>query len=226
MYKKIEFLFLVILLITLITISGKMENYVSSSAVDAKKIEVVLDPGHGDSDPGKIGINQALEKDINLSIAKKVQSRLKKEGVQVLMTRENDEMLAKESDTNKKIQDMKARVQLMNESSPKLVVSIHQNSYTDERIHGAQVFYYAQSAEGKEVAEIMQKALLKVDESNKRQAKPESTYYILKRTKPPTIIVECGFLSNREEAELLVSDDYQEKLADAITAGILACLSK
>mgnify|MGYP000388308661 CR=1 FL=1 len=226
MYKKIEFLFLVILLITLITISGKMENYVSSSAVDAKKIEVVLDPGHGDSDPGKIGINQALEKDINLSIAKKVQSRLKKEGVQVLMTRENDEMLAKESDTNKKIQDMKARVQLMNESSPKLVVSIHQNSYTDERIHGAQVFYYAQSAEGKEVAEIMQKALLKVDESNKRQAKPESTYYILKRTKPPTIIVECGFLSNSEEAELLVSDDYQEKLADAITAGILACLSK
>lgn len=203
-----------------------MENYVSSSAVDAKKIEVVLDPGHGDSDPGKIGINQALEKDINLSIAKKVQSRLKKEGVQVLMTRENDEMLAKESDTNKKIQDMKARVQLMNESSPKLVVSIHQNSYTDERIHGAQVFYYAQSAEGKEVAEIMQKALLKVDESNKRQAKPESTYYILKRTKPPTIIVECGFLSNSEEAELLVSDDYQEKLADAITAGILACLSK
>ena len=226
MYKKIEFLFLVILLITLITISGKMENYVSSSAVDAKKIEVVLDPGHGDSDPGKIGINQALEKDINLSIAKKVQSRLKKEGVQVLMTRENDEMLAKESDTNKKIPDMKARVQLMNESSPKLVVSIHQNSYTDERIHGAQVFYYAQSAEGKEVAEIMQKALLKVDESNKRQAKPESTYYILKRTKPPTIIVECGFLSNSEEAELLVSDDYQEKLADAITAGILACLSK
>lgn len=226
MYKKIEFLFLVILLITLITISRKMENYVSSSAVDAKKIEVVLDPGHGDSDPGKIGINQALEKDINLSIAKKVQSRLKKEGVQVLMTRENDEMLAKESDTNKKIQDMKARVQLMNESSPKLVVSIHQNSYTDERIHGAQVFYYAQSAEGKEVAEIMQKALLKVDESNKRQAKPESTYYILKRTKPPTIIVECGFLSNSEEAELLVSDDYQEKLADAITAGILACLSK
>lgn len=226
MYKKIEFLFLVILLITLITISRKMENDVSSSAVDAKKIEVVLDPGHGDSDPGKIGINQALEKDINLSIAKKVQSRLKKEGVQVLMTRENDEMLAKESDTNKKIQDMKARVQLMNESSPKLVVSIHQNSYTDERIHGAQVFYYAQSAEGKEVAEIMQKALLKVDESNKRQAKPESTYYILKRTKPPTIIVECGFLSNSEEAELLVSDDYQEKLADAITAGILACLSK
>lgn len=226
MYKKIEFLFLVILLIALITISRKMENYVSSSAVDAKKIEVVLDPGHGDSDPGKIGINQALEKDINLSIAKKVQSRLKKEGVQVLMTRENDEMLAKESDTNKKIQDMKARVQLMNESSPKLVVSIHQNSYTDERIHGAQVFYYAQSAEGKEVAEIMQKALLKVDESNKRQAKPESTYYILKRTKPPTIIVECGFLSNSEEAELLVSDDYQEKLADAITAGILACLSK
>lgn len=226
MYRKIEFLLLILLLLTLITVSGKMEKYVSSGAVEAKKVEVVLDPGHGESDPGKIGINQALEKDINLKIAKKVQSRLEKEGVQVAMTREKDEMLAKEGDTNKKIQDMKARVQLMNEISPKLVVSIHQNSYTDEKIHGAQVFYYAQSAEGKTAAEIMQKALLKVDESNKRQAKEDSTYYILKRTKSPTVIVECGFLSNQEEAELLVSDEYQEKLADAITEGILACLSK
>lgn len=226
MYRKIEFLLLILLLIALITISGRMEKYVSSGAIEAKKAEVVLDPGHGETDPGKIGINQALEKDINLKIAKKVKTRLEKEGVQVVMTREKDEMLAKESDTNKKIQDMKARVQLMNETSPKLVVSIHQNSYTDERIHGAQVFYYAQSTEGKTAAEIMQKALLKVDESNKRQAKADSTYYILKRTKPPTIIVECGFLSNSEEAELLVSDEYQEKLADAITEGILACLSK
>ena len=226
MYKKIEFLFLIILLIALITVSGKMEDYVSSGAVEAKKVEVVLDPGHGASDPGKIGINQAPEKDINLKIAKKVQSRLEKEGIKVAITREKDEMLAKESDTNKKIQDMKARVQLMNENSPKLVVSIHQNSYTDEKIHGAQVFYYAQSAEGKQAAEIMQKALLKVDADNKRQAKANSTYYILKRTKPPTIIVECGFLSNPEEAKLLVSDAYQEKLADAIEEGILACLSK
>ncbi len=84
---------------------------------------------------------------------------------------------------------------------PQAAVSIHQNSYQDEQIRGAQVFYYSHSEEGKRMAEQMQKALLTVDETNTRQAKANDTYYLLKRTEVPTIIVECGFLSNPEEAE-------------------------
>ena len=139
------------------------------------------------------------------------------------MTREDDSTLAKEGDTNKKVQDMKARVQLINETKPAMVVSIHQNSYQDADIRGAQVFY---SQDGKNTAELMQKALLAVDKDNTRQAKANDTYYLLRRTEVPTIIVECGFLSNPEEAAKLVTEEYQDKLADAITQGIQSCLSQ
>ena len=118
------------------------------------------------ADPGKIGINDAQEKEINLKIALKLKKLLEEQNVEVVMTREDDTSLAAESDTNKKVQDMKARVQLMNESKASLVVSIHQNSYPDESIHGAQVFYYTHSEDGKEAAEILQKALLDVDPDN------------------------------------------------------------
>ena len=113
---------------------------------------------------------------------------------------------------------------IANKTMPQAAVSIHQNSYQDAQIHGAQVFYYSHSEEGKRMAEVMQKALLKADEENTRQAKANDTYYLLKRTEVPTIIVECGFLSNPEEAAKLVSPKYQEKLAEAIAEGILACM--
>ena len=115
-------------------------------------------------------------------------------------------------------------VERINKTMPQAAVSIHQNSYQDAQIHGAQVFYYSHSEEGKRMAEVMQKALLKADEENTRQAKANDTYYLLKRTEVPTIIVECGFLSNPEEAAKLVTPKYQEKLAEAIAEGILACM--
>ena len=140
------------------------------------------------------------------------------------MTREKDEMLGDPQAGNKKIHDMKARVEIINKTMPQAAVSIHQNSYQDEQIRGAQVFYYSHSEEGKRMAEQMQKALLTVDETNTRQAKANDTYYLLKRTEVPTIIVECGFLSNPEEAAKLTDAKYQKKMADAITKGIIACV--
>ena len=185
---------------------------------------IVIDSGHGGDDPGKIGINQAKEKDVNLKIAKKVKKRLKKEGWKVVMTREEDVMLGDAQKGNRKIHDMKARVELINKTMPAMAVSIHQNSYQEAEIHGAQVFYYSHSQDGKRMAETMQRALLMADEENTRQAKGNDTYYLLKRTEVPTIIVECGFLSNPQEAEKLTEDGYQKKLAQAITSGIIACV--
>ena len=115
---------------------------------------------------------------------------------------------------------MKARVDLINEKAPGLAVSIHQNSYHEEEIHGAQVFYYSHSAEGHTAAKLMQQALLGADSENTRQEKANDTYYLLRRTQVPTIIVECGFLSNQQEAELLAGKDYQKKIAKAIATGI------
>ena len=185
---------------------------------------VVIDAGHGGDDPGKIGINGAPEKDINLRITEKLRQYLEADGIRVVLTRETEDGLYDASAPNKKVQDMKRRIEKIEQTDPVLTVSIHQNSYPEEYVHGAQVFYYSHSEEGKRMAEVMQKALLKADEENTRQAKANDTYYLLKRTEVPTIIVECGFLSNPEEAAKLVSPKYQEKLAEAIAEGILACM--
>lgn len=190
---------------------------------ESEEIAVVIDPGHGGSDPGMVGINQALEKDINLEVSLKIYDLLIEAGYQVLLTREEDTGMD-ESGEMSKVEDLDARVSLMNETNPQLVVSIHQNSYSSESIHGAQVFYYTNSSEGAVAAQILQDALLAVDPDNTRQIKANDTYYLLKKTEVPTIIVECGFLSNASEADKLIEDTYQQELAEAITSGIIEYL--
>ena len=160
------------------------------------------------------------EKKINLEIARKVRKELEERGYQVVMTREDDNGLYTDSDSNKKTADMKKRCRMAEESNADILVSIHQNSYEDPEIHGAQVFYYSHSREGEAVAKILQESLQEIDPENHRQAKANETYYLLRRTKVPTVIVECGFLSNEKEAALLVTDAYQQKAAESICHGI------
>ena len=180
MRKKIELLVLLLALAGIYTVSRNLEKYVQSDQVKSeqeRKMDlVVIDSGHGGSDPGKVGINEVLEKDINLKISKQVEKELKNKGYQVVMTREKDQMLAGETSGNSKIKDMKARVDLINEKAPGLAVSIHQNSYHEEEIHGAQVFYYSHSVEGHTAAKLMQQALLGADSENTRQEKANDTY--------------------------------------------------
>lgn len=187
---------------------------------------VVVDAGHGGIDPGKVGVNDALEKDINLSIAMKLKSYLEQQDIKVIMTRETDMGLYEESDSNKKVRDMKNRLAIMEEIKPELVISIHQNSYPEESVSGMQVFYYETSTEGKRLAEMMQQTMIEsLKPQKERTAKANDTYYLLKKTSAPIVIVECGFLSNHTEAKLLVSSDYQEKMAWAIHMGVLRYLN-
>lgn len=188
----------------------------------AEKIRpcVIIDAGHGGADPGKVSVDGSLEKDINLVIAQKLQKFLLMQDVDAVLTRESDAGLYDENASNKKVQDMKNRVALIEEHQPALTVSIHQNSYHEEGIHGAQVFYFTHSTEGERAAGIMQKALLAADQENHRQEKADDGYYLLRRTEVPTIIVECGFLSNYEEADKLVDEKYQKKIAKAVVQGI------
>lgn len=226
MRQKIELAVAVLVLIGLVILSRAVSKYAASSQVESRKTAVVLDPGHGGSDPGKIGVNDVEEKAVNLAIAEKVQELLKKEKIDVVMTRKEDTMLAGNDGQTTKAGDMKARVAVINETAPVLAVSIHQNSYHQEGVKGAQVFYYTHSEEGKKAAELMQEALLVLNTENNRKAKANDTYYLLKRTEAPTIIVECGFLSNWEEAELLKDEEYQERTAEAIVEGIKAYIEK
>ncbi len=220
MRKKAELIFMLLLLAGLAAAGKFLENKASSGKAEEGKAVVVIDCGHGGNDPGKVGAGGVLEKDVNLEIGKLVCKRLEKKGYEVIMTREEDEALADVESDNIKVQDMKNRVKVINGAKPGLAVSIHQNSYPDPDVCGAQVFYYSESAEGKAAAEIMQEALLEVDAENTRKAKANNTYYILKRTEPPIVIVECGFLSNPEEERLLSDEGYQETMAEAITSGV------
>lgn len=166
-----------------------------------------------------------MEKDINLEIAKKLKDFLQAEGIEVVMTRESDRGLYDESAGNKKVQDMKRRLEIIENADPVLVVSIHQNSYHEEYVKGAQVFYYAASKESRRLAEVLQEQLRALDPENNRQAKGNDSYFLLKKTSKTIVIVECGFLSNREEAEKLSSGLYQEKLAWNIHMGIMKYLN-
>ena len=187
---------------------------------------VVVDAGHGGHDPGKIGINKALEKDINLAIVKKLQYYLENDGVTVILTREGDDGLYASSDGNKKQADMRKRCEIIDQSGADLVVSIHQNSYHEESVKGAQVFYYKSSLKGQRLAELVQKRFdFVLGEENRRVIKPNDSYYLLLHTSCPIVIVECGFLSNSGEAAKLGSPDYQDRLAWTIHMGIMEYLN-
>lgn len=187
---------------------------------------VAIDIGHGGNDPGKVGVDGSLEKDINLQIAKRLKAYLESSDVEVVMTRDDDTGLYNASDSNKKMADMRKRCEIINEATPDLVISIHQNSYHQEAISGGQVFYYKSSEKGKQLAEIIQKRFDYVlGENNRRAAKANDNYYLLLHVKQPIVIVECGFLSNWNESAKLNSEEYQDKLAWTIHMGVMEFLN-
>lgn len=181
---------------------------------------IIIDAGHGGFDPGKVGTTGTLEKDINLMIAQKLKVVLEESGYTVVMTRESDMALCDSSAKKKKLEDLKARVSLINEKKPALTVSIHQNSYS-AGTKGAQVFYYKNSEESHAFATMLQETVKEVmGDGNHRVEKGNDSYYMLKKTEGIFAIIECGFLSNPQEEVLLNSDNYQQKMAEAIAEGI------
>lgn len=188
---------------------------------------IVIDAGHGGYDPGKIGINNALEKDVNLAIAGRLRDYLEAAGVKVVMTRQADVSLGEENGENKKVSDLKGRIRVIEEADPIAAISVHQNSYPEEYVSGAQVFYYKTSKEGLQLAQDLQDRLIRdLDPENDRQVKENGSYFLLKKTAVPLVIVECGFLSNRNEAEKLCNAEYQDAVAWTIYLGIMDYLEQ
>lgn len=228
--NKLLFIVMGALLLISMVYVGREAVYFAAGGnanVGEETICVVIDAGHGGSDPGKVGINGVYEKDINLQIAERVRQYLEAAGVRVVMTRETDAGLNDPDASNKKVQDMKRRIELIDETAPQVTVSIHQNSYPEEYVRGAQVFYYNGSIPGQKLAGYIQAQLVdKADPSNQRQIKANDSYYLLKKTEIPIVIVECGFLSNSEEAEKLCTPEYQDRVAWAIHIGILQYLNE
>lgn len=220
--RYIELVMTVVLILAALALSKNAVHIASNSNTETKKHIVVVDAGHGGNDPGKVGVNGVKEKDLNLAIAKELQKVLSKNGILVIMTREEDMGLYNPNSTNKKVEDMRNRCSLIADSHADLTISIHQNSYHQNSVKGLQIFYYEHSNEGKKIAEHLQDRLInELDKSNARKAKANDSYYLLRKTETPTIIVECGFLSNAEEAEKLATEEYQKKIAKVLAEGIL-----
>lgn len=192
--KKITMGMAVFMLAAMLVLARQAAIYTMGTGEDRGKT-VVIDVGHGGSDPGKVGTNQILEKDINLQIALKLEKLLKQSDLHVVMTRREDRGLYKEKADNRKSQDMRARIELIEKEHASLVVSIHQNSFHDPAVCGPQCFYYGGSEEGKKIAFLLQERLNKgLEIERPRVAKENASYYLLKKSSVPTVIAECGFL--------------------------------
>lgn len=220
MKKKFEILMIACLFASSFFLARAGAALVSSKNADNSKPCIVLDAGHGGADPGKVGNDDILEKDINLAIVYKLKTLFENKGFHVVLTRTDDKALADDNAKNMKVEDMRNRVALITEAMPLMTISIHQNSFPDSSICGPQVFFYDQSEESRSIAETLQNSLNTIiDPPKPRSFKSNNDYYILKKTPTPTVIVECGFLSNETEAAQLTDEVYQEKLARAIYWG-------
>lgn len=227
---KVELIMACFLLICFYFLSRQaaaVSVWMNSETAEKKTDVIVLDPGHGGSDPGMIGIDGLEEKGINLSVSLLLKEKLEEKGYTVVLTREADQGLYDDSAQNKKAQDMQRRIALIDETAPALTVSIHQNSYHDPVVKGPQVFYYETSSEGKELAADLQESLnTTLEVERPRETKGNTSYYLLKRSKGVLVIAECGFLTNPDEAALLQTGDYQKKVASALADGIFTYLQK
>lgn len=186
---------------------------------------IVIDPGHGGKDPGKVAADGTKESDINLEIAKKLAKLFEAEGASVYLTRLEDESTYKNTEGFHKVKDMEARTTMVKERKADVLISIHQNSYSDPGVRGPQVFFHGQSTEGKKLAESIHESIQKrVKPPKERQIKADNSYYLLKEADAVSVIVECGFLSNPEEMALLTGEEYQERMAWAVYMGTMKYL--
>ena len=219
--KRLEWMLgLAVILLTGIISAGY--SYAANETASPSPV-IVVDPGHGGNDPGKVGTGGCLEKDINLDISLYLRDYLEKQGFTVVMTRTDDTRLYTENASHKQRDDLKNRCEMISSVNAAYAISIHQNSYTDPKVKGAQAFYHGSSNEGKTLAETIQNSIKEtLDPDNNRKAKSNNSYYMLKNAAVPTVIVECGFLSNPGETTNLCSKDYQEQLAAAIGEGFIA----
>ncbi len=187
---------------------------------------IILDAGHGGVDSGAVGLNNVLEKDINLDIVIKLKSLFEVSGFNIKMTRDEDESIHSENSNtirSKKVSDLKNRLSMINSDPSNLLISVHQNKFEDSKYKGAQVFYSKNNPQSQELAQSIRASFLAfIQKDNNREIKPSPKgVFLLNKSTVPAVIVECGFLSNGEDARNLLDKKYQSKLAFAIFCGFL-----
>lgn len=228
--KKKNIIFVVTIVVIAVIFGLTLGGLVDEMA-SAKPYNIVIDAGHGGIDGGVVGtITKTKESDINLSISKKLEKEFLSANFNVTMTRKTADGLYGLATNGFKSRDMQKRKEIINNSGADFVISIHQNKFTNSSRRGIQVFY---SNNGNEQTEKMAKSMqnylnktLNIPNINRCFEAKEGDFFIVKCSKIPTIIIECGFLSNPEDEKLLVDEKYQTKLANTIMSGLISFINE
>lgn len=220
---NIKYVFPILGLIVFATLVSYTTTIPVSNSITGKVI--VLDAGHGGKDGGAIAKDGTVEKDLNLKIALKVKELLEKKNIKVILTRDSDKDLCdgeKETIKSRKVQDINKRIDIINNSNANLLVSIHMNSFPQEKYSGWQTFYKKNCVYSSEVAKLVQENIGKTTQiDNNRVAMEINGVKIIEKSTIPAILIECGFLSNEEEAKMLNTEEYQKQIAEGIVNGIV-----
>lgn len=222
---------LILLLLILTVMVGGVGFWVRRQAVDVNALpgfnrRIVLDAGHGEPDGGAVGSSGVAEKDLNLKITQLLQAYLEQGGIEVILTRADDNGIYdadSHSIKQKKRSDLHNRAKLMNQSQADAFISIHMNKFSESRYSGPQVFYSPNEQASEQLARTVQQAMITTlkPESEREVKQAGKEIYLLKQAKLPAVLVECGFLSNSREEKLLQDETYQKQIAWAIYTGLM-----
>ncbi len=225
--------FVIILVFCFTFVSCFSINYIMrktsliSMTADNTRVNLVIDPGHGGIDAGTIGTDGAKEKDINLSIALILYDFAMVSGISAFLTRDGDYLVYGEND-DKTRSDLYNRMDYINSIENSVLISIHQNHFDDEKEWGMQVWY----SPNDDLSKILADNILKIDKLNIQQEntrlnkRSDNSYYLLYKSQVPSVMVECGFMSNNEENKKLQENVYQMQLAYSIMLGFSEFLTE
>lgn len=221
-FKKSVIITLIAIIATGIAL-GLCAGALSSSAASKGERVIVIDAGHGGVDAGVVGKNTSVkESDINLAVSRHLKSYFSEAGFSVVMTRTSNGGLYGLPTSGFKMRDMKKRRQIIEECNADMVISVHQNYCPLPSRRGGQTFFDKDSKESKLLAEQIQKSLNEMREAVKQSDALAGDYFMLKCTESPSVIVECGFLSNPDDEKLLTTAEYQKSIAYAIFKGAVS----
>lgn len=232
-HNGIGFLFLsvifIFLLLTLCVVGNYAVSQKTKSVIGERNHTVVLDAGHGGEDGGASSASGIFEKDLNLDIVMKIGDYLERCGISVVYTRTEDILLYDRNENyegRKKILDLAARLKMARECENAVFVSIHMNAFPQKQYSGLQVYYSPHHPLSQILASTVQEnAKTYLDHTNKRKIKKaNSSIYLLDRLEKPAVLIECGFLSNEDEAQKLSGQEYRKQLALVIGKSIMECL--
>ena len=212
--------FIVVVVLLLFVLSNVLSLCLSIVVFRGNGITIVVDAGHGGRDGGSVGKLGTIEKEINLEYVLTLKDKLIDLGYNVILTRKNNDGLYSAFAKNKKVSDMNERMKIIKKANPSLVISLHMNSFESSSVCGANTYYKIDDEASKNCADLIQKCLKEYCGAKNSLSK-KGDYFMLNCSYYTSVLVECGFLSNPEEERLLNTEEYKQKLTNAIANGVL-----